>query len=128
MTTTDGIINNFVNGDDLEIERSVISIPTGVLLQSAWFMVKRKYSDSDTDALISKTITTVNVAGVGWIEDTGADGTGLIHFYLTPTETALLTALSEYPYSIKIKLNNDKLNTPELGVIVASPAVKQGSI
>lgn len=127
MTTTDGIINDFVNGDDLEIERSITSIPTGVLLEAAWFMVKRKYSDSDADALISKTINTVETAGVGWIEDTGVDGTGLIHFFLTPDDTILLTALSEYPYSIKIKLNNDKFNTPELGVIVASPAVKQGS-
>lgn len=127
MTINDGIINEFVAGDDLEIERTITSIPTGILIETAWFMVKRKFSDLDSEALISKTITTVNTTDVGWIEDTGSDGTGLIRFYITKIETALLTPLSEYQYSIKLLLDNDKVNTPERGTIVAEPAIKQGN-
>jgi hypothetical protein len=128
MTITDGRIDDFVSGDDLEIERSITSIPDGVIISTAWFMVKRKFSDTDAHALISKTITATNTVNVGWIEDTGIDGDGLIRFYLTAAETVLLTPLSEYQYSIKLKLDNDKVNTPERGVIVAEPAVKQGSV
>lgn len=127
MTITNGSINDFVSGDDLEIERTIQSIPTGITLDTAWFMVKRRFEDADADALISKTITTINTVNVGWIEDTGADGTGLLRFYITQNETALLTPLSEYQYSIKIKLSNDKVNTPERGVMVAEPAVKKGN-
>jgi len=127
MTTTEGRIDDFVAGDDLEIERTISSIPSGILIQTAWFMVKRKFEDSDATALISKTITVINTASIGWIEDTGADGIGLIRFYITQTETALLTPFSEYQYSIKIKLDNGKVNTPERGVMIAEPAVKKGN-
>src|SRR5687767_12479195 len=113
MTITDGRIDDFVAGDDLEVERSISSIPEGIIIETAWFMVKRKFTDADSDALISKTITSTNTANVGWVEDTGIDGDGLIHFYLTQVETALLTPLSEYQYSIKLKMDNDKVNTPE---------------
>jgi hypothetical protein len=127
MMITDGLINDFVAGDDLEIERIISLIPTGILIETAWFMVKRKFSDPDINALISKTITSSNTPNVGWIEDTGTDGEGLIRFYLTQADTALLTPLSEYQYSIKLKLNNTKVNTPERGQIIAEPAVKKGN-
>lgn len=127
MTVTDGRIDDFVAGDDLEIERSISSIPDGVELSTAWFMVKRKFTDDDTAALITKTITSSNTPDVGWIEDTGLDGDGLIRFYITQDETAILTAFSEYQYSIKIKMDNDKVNTPERGVMIAEPAVKEGN-
>lgn len=127
MTITNGRIDDFVSGDDLEIERTIAAVPTGITIVTAWFMVKRKFTDTDLEALISKTITSTNTVNVGWIEDQGSDGTGLIRFYLTQTETALLTPLSEYQYSIKIALSNDKVNTPERGVMVAEPAVKKGN-
>lgn len=128
MTIIDGKINDFVSGDDLEIERSITSIPEGISIDTAWFMVKRKFTDPDIKAIISKTITASNTTDVGWIEDVGTDGDGLLRFYLTRAETAILTPLSEYQYSIKIKLDNDKVNTPERGIIIAEPAVKQGDI
>lgn len=127
MTIADGRIDDFVAGDDLEIERSINSIPEGISIDTAWFMVKRKFTDSDAAAIISKTITASNLANVGWVEDVGTDGDGLIRFYLTQAETAILTAFSEYQYSIKIKLDNGKVNTPERGVIIAEPAVKKGN-
>jgi hypothetical protein len=127
MTITNGIINDFVAGDDLEIERSISSIPEGISINTAWFMVKRKFSDPDIKAIISKTITNSNTPDIGWIEDTGSDGDGLIRFYLTQADTAILTPLSEYQYSIKLSLDNGKVNTPERGQIIAEPAVKKGN-
>lgn len=127
MTIADGRIDDFVNGDDLEIERTITAIPSGVFVEAAWFMVKRKYTDADVDAIISKLATDINTAGEGWISDSGSgDGSATIKFYLTPADTELLYAYSEYPYSIKVKLDNDRINTPELGTIVAYPWVKQG--
>ena len=128
MTVSNGRIDDFVAGDDLEVERMITAIPEGITIQTAWLMVKKKYTDSDVKAIISKTITSSNTADMGWIENTGTSGEGLIRFYLTPEETALLNPLSEYPYSIKIKLTNGIVNTPEVGIITAIPAVKQGSI
>lgn len=127
MTIADGRIDDFVAGDDLEIERSISSIPEGIALQYAWFMVKRKFTDSDADALISKVVTAANNASEGWIEDTGTDGDGLVRFYISQAETARMTPLSEYQYSIKLKLDNNRVNTPEVGVIVATPAIKTGN-
>ncbi len=124
---SDGRIEDFVTGDDLEIERTITAVPSGTIIETAWFMVKRKFTDVDDDAIISKLINDTNQIGIGWIQDTGSDTTGLVRFYLTPADTSILTALSEYPYSIKLKFSNGKVNTPELGVIVAFPAVKQGS-
>lgn len=121
-------INDFVNGDDLEIERT-ITIPSGTLISAAWFMVKRSVLHEDAQALISKSITTTTVSGVGVIQDTGiTDAIALLLFWLTPTDTNILTPFSEYPYSIKVALNNNKVYTPERGVIVADPAVKKLSV
>ncbi len=127
MTVADGRIDDFVAGDALEIQRTITAVPSGIIMDTAWFTVKRKYTDDDADAIISKLATDTNDDNEGWIEDVGADGTGTIRFYLSPEETELLTAYSEYPYSIKIKFSNGKPNTPELGVIVAYPTVRQGS-
>lgn len=127
MTIADGRIDDFVAGDDLEIERSISSIPEGISIDTAWFMVKRKFTDSDAAAIISKTITPSNTINVGWIEDIGTDGDGLLRFYLTQADTAILTPFSEYQYSIKLKLDNGKVNTPERGVMIAEPAVKKGN-
>jgi len=122
------IISDIVAGNDVEIERTLTTIPSGTVLSQAWFTVKKKYTDADVDAIISKLITTVNQSGIGFIEDAGAgDGIAKIHFYLTPLDTVKLIAYSQYPYDIKIKLDNSMLFTPESGLIVASPAVKQGS-
>lgn len=126
MTVFNGTIDDFAIGDDLAIERTIESIPDSITLATAWFMVKRKLSDVDADALITKTITAV-ANNDGHISDTGIDGTGILTFYLTSIETALLTPLRDYKYSIKIKMSNDKVYTPEVGLLTAYPTVKLGS-
>ena len=125
MTQLNGTINDFIQGDDLEIERTVSSIPDGVLIDTAWFTVKRKFSDSDADAVISKEITSA-LDTDGQITDTGVDGTGVIVFNLSPDDTASLTALKQYVYSIKIRLNNSRVNTPEIGIIMSNPTARNG--
>lgn len=121
------LIDDFVSGDDLEIERTVTAIPSGLLITTAEFMVKKRYSDADDSAIISKLATTVFQSTIGWVEDTGADTSGLIHFYLTPDDTSLLVGYSEYPYSIRIVFNNGNVYTRETGLIVATPAVNRGT-
>lgn len=120
MTTTAGIIDNFVMGDTFDTTHS-ITVPSGVLIDTAWFMVKRSYADIDSAAIISKTLLS------GAVQDRGMSGTGSVTFSLTSEETAVLTAYSEYPYSVKVKYTDDTIKTAELGKISAYPWVKQGN-
>lgn len=125
MTTY--IINDFVAFDDFEIQRTV-TIPSGTSIQKAWFTIKKKFIDLDSSAIISKLATSVQ-SSEGWVESVGSGGIGLVHFYLTPAETGMLTPYSEYPYSIKIQLATSlQVSTPETGLIIASPAVRRGII
>lgn len=121
MTNYAAKIDSFVIGDDVTIERT-ITVPSGVTIANAWFTVKAHY---DAESLISKKITTINIVGSGYISDTGANGTGKIAFYLTPSDTLKLTPYSEYPYDIQLKWSDDKIKTTELGVIVANPQVTE---
>lgn len=118
-------IDSFAIGDNLTITRTIPVAITDTV-STAWFMVKRSYSDSDANALIAKTITAVDTAE-GWIEDTGTDGESIVHFYLSQVDTSELTPFSSYPYSIKVKYVNAKVETYELGFITGLPAVKQGN-
>ena len=127
MPNYEATIADFVIGDDLVIERSITTVPSGQTITDAWFTVKRKYSDLDVDALIQKEITPVLQATIGHIDDTGADGTGHLIFYLTPTDTLLLNPLSDYRYDIQLKLSGGSISTPEIGIITAFPQVTRSS-
>lgn len=126
MSIVGNIISDFSQGDDLEIACTVNAIPSGVLLSKVWFMVKRKFTDDDTDAIISKLATTVYDETQGYISDTGVDGTGQASIYLSQIDTELFDPFIEYVYSIKILLDNDKTKTVETGIIVAYPTARQG--
>lgn len=127
MANYNGSITDFIRGDTLTVERTITLIPSGELLATAWFTIKRKYTDNDVNAVLQKVITSVDTATVGWIDDTGADGTGHILFYLTAANTALLNAFSEYKYDIQVKLSGGAIYTPESGTIVAFPQVTQNT-
>lgn len=127
MPNYEATIADFVIGDDLVIERSITTVPSGQTITDAWFTVKRKYSDLDVDALIQKEITPVLQATIGHIDDTGADGTAHLIFYLTPTDTLLLNPLSDYRYDIQLKLSGGSISTPEIGIITAFPQVTRSS-
>lgn len=123
MANLGATIANFVAGDNLSVERTITTIPSGITISGAWFTIKRKYSDLDTVALVQKYITTTFQNGIGYIDDTGADGIGHLIFSLTPSDTVLLTPLSEYKYDIQVRLSSGQINTPESGVIIAFPQV-----
>jgi hypothetical protein len=113
-------ITDFVVYDNILIERTVDYIPSGQTIAQAWFTIKHKFSDSDVDAIIALSITTTPAAQ-------GVITSNILDFYLTDADTGLLTPLAEYKYSIKLKLSNNQLYTPEMGIIVGLPAVKKGS-
>lgn len=126
MATYDAIIDEFVAGDDLSVERTVTGVPATTTLTNAWFTVKRKLTDADADAILQKIITSVSTSS-GQIDDTGADGTGHVIFLLVPADTVLLTPLSEYHYDIQVKTSAGKIYTPESGKIVAQIQVTKST-
>lgn len=127
MSSYGSIITDFVIGDDFTIERTITLVPSGQTLSTGWFTVKRKVTDTDAQAVFQKIITSSLVAGTGHIDDTGADGTGHIIFYLTADNTALLTPNSSYFFDIQIKLSGGAISTPETGTIIAFPQTTQAS-
>jgi hypothetical protein len=103
-----------VAGDDLEIRVTITSLPATI--STAWLTIKDEIADLDAAALMQKEITSSDVPGTGQIEDTGADGTGILRFDLTNDDTALL-ATTAYEYDVQILLSTTKLNTPQRGLI-----------
>lgn len=118
MTSYNTTLTDFVAGDDFTIERTVTALPSGVVLSKVWFTVKKKYTDTDSNALIQKAITTVNQPGIGII-----DNINHFYIYLSPTDTELLNPTSEYFYDIQLKLSDTSITTPEFGTIIALPQV-----
>lgn len=121
MPSYESTITDFVAGDDFTIERTITLVPSGQTMINAWLTVKRRISDTDALAVFQKAITTSLIAGIGHIDDTGADGTGHVIFYLIAANTVLLTPYSEYRYDIQVKLSGGAISTPETGVIIAFP-------
>ena len=123
MPNYEATITDFAAGDDISVERTITTVPSGQTMTLAWFTVKRKISDSDAQAIFQKQITPSFAANIGQIDDTGADGTGHLLFYLVADNTELLTPYSEYRYDIQVKLSGGGIATPEIGVIVAFPQI-----
>jgi hypothetical protein len=122
VTNYDATLTNFVAGDDFTIERTVTSLVSGVVLERVWFTVKRKLSQADIDAVIQKEITTINVNGTGYIDDTDH-----FYIYLTTADTVLLTPYSSYYYDIQLQLSDTTITTPEYGTIIALPQVTRAT-
>lgn len=114
MPTYSGEINNFVVGDDLDIERTISNIPTGQTITKAWLTIKE--IEAGSTAVLSKEITSVATSS-GVISDTGADTVGVVTFTLTAAETALFSAGNWLYYDIQVKTSGGKIYTPEKGRI-----------
>jgi len=123
MATFVGTITDFAAGDTLLVERTITQVPSGTVMVTAWLTVKRDFRDIDSAAIFQKKITSAAVAGVGHIDDTGADGTGHVIFMLEDTDTEKLYPLSEYQYDIQVRLSDDTISTPEVGKITAMPQI-----
>ena len=114
MPTLNAEINDIVQGDCIDINRSIGNLPAP--LTKAWFTVKISKS-SPTD-VFQKVITTSNVAGQGVIGDDGTgDGVAQARFELTNANTVLLTDEKVYYYDIQVLTSTSKIYTPELGLI-----------
>ncbi|HTH22211.1 MAG TPA: hypothetical protein VL854_08340 [Nitrososphaeraceae archaeon] len=121
MSDFEAIIANFAIGDNFTIERTV-TIPSGTILSTVWFTVKRSYADSA--ALFQKVITTSGQLGVGIIDNAN---TAHFIFYLLPDDTIRMYPLSEYKYDIQLRLSDGTLSTYELGIMRGQPQVTIGS-
>lgn len=117
MPTLDARIDNVVAGDDIQITRTITSVPSGETLTDAWFTVKEHPDDTDAAAIIDKQITSVDVPGTGQITDTGADETGAVRFDLTDADTALLVPGRDYYWDIQVKTSAAAIYTPTAGKI-----------
>ncbi len=82
---------------------------------------------SDSFATMQKTITDIDVPGVGVISDTGLTTPykALGDFTLTSAETRALTPGVEYLFDIVVTSNLNHLFTPRRGVLVVTAAVTQ---
>ena len=117
MPTLDARIDDVVAGDDLEITRTITSVPDGATLTDAWITVKEHPDDADASAIIQKAITSSDVPGTGQITDTGADGTGAVRFDLADTDTALIIPGRDYFWDIQVKTSGGAIYTPTAGKI-----------
>lgn len=127
MPIYNNIITDFIAGDDFTIERTIGAIPSGQILTQLWFTIKSKIEHTDAQAILQKILTSDFDPDVGYIDDVGSDGTGHAYIYLSPTDTALLTAYSEYRYDIQVKLSAGGISTPETGVIIAFPQITRST-
>jgi len=115
MSTLTGTITGYVVGDNLEIRRNVTDLPAA--LETAWLTIKRHARAADTDAVVSKIITTADEPGIGHITIAGGvDVEGALRFDLTPIDTTALGAAS-WVYDIQVKLTNGTVYTPEVGTV-----------
>jgi len=114
MSDLDVSITGFVEGDDLEIRRTITGLEAAI--ETAWLTVKREPMQED-DAVLEKEITTDNVTGIGQIETAGGPGeSGVLRFELTDEDTRALGE-SKWIHDIQIALVGGKIYTVEIGTI-----------
>lgn len=123
MPNFNAVISGFVTGDDLDVIRSITSIPQGQTVTTAWMTVKENPAAPDVDAIFQKEITVVSSPGDGQITDSGSSGTAIIRFEITRVETGLLSPGTLYYYDIQIKTSASKYYTPEKGMIQSTSQI-----
>ena len=121
------IIEGYVAGDDLDIERDVTDVTPTDPLVKAWLTIKTSPSVLDASATIQKVITTSQVVGTGQIAQDGSvgngDGVASLVMELTKADTALLGYAVRYVFDIQCKTNSGKIKTVDQGTILFSRGV-----
>lgn len=120
MSEFNGRIGNFTTGNYIRLKWGVTGIPNGSNIVSAVFKVKASETAPDSQLILSKAITTVNVSGTGQITDSGSDGTGGLRFDITVADTNTLTAGTLYKYWVDVTLSTGEITTLEKGEIFAT--------
>ena len=115
-----GLISNIVQGDNLDITRTIGTLPAPI--SKCWFTVKtnaKLSSTTDTapNVVFQKVITTANIVGSGVILDSGGSGTASVRFELINADTILLVGDTVYYYDIQVLTTTGAIYTPELGLI-----------
>lgn len=114
-----------VRGDIFSFRRTVTGVPSGVTIASAILTIKAALADVDGSAIVQKSITTSNVSGTGHVEDTGADGIGVLRFDMGSADTLAMTADIKYYFDIQVTLSSGDVLTIESGVTTAKEQVTQ---
>lgn len=122
MSNLTGTITGIAAGDDLDVTRTVTSVPATQTLTKAWLTIKTTITDADP-GLAQKAITTTSVPGTGQITDAGSSGTGSLLFQLTGTDTLAIPTSAWLYYDIKVKTSASKIYTVEQGRYYAVPRV-----
>jgi len=125
MVSTGDLHNGLgiVRGDVFSIRRTVNKLPSSRTIAEAWLTLKAAIADADGSATWQKIITSSDVVGTGMIEDTGADGSGVLRFDVTAANTTAMTAGVAYFYDIQIRLDNNTILTLESGTTSATAQV-----
>ncbi len=107
LAIIDGIKN-----DHKDVELTIKNIPSGQTLIKAWLTVV-----DDAEVVLLATDISPTLTAFGQITDTGADGTGVIVFLLTPAQTSLFSNIVRY-YDVQVKLDpSNKVTTVEKGEV-----------
>ena len=123
ITERDGL---FV-GDHFDVTVNITALPTGLTITQARCTIKAALADVDP-GIVQKTITSVAVAGVGQITDTGAtDREADLSFEWVPADTNLMTADQRYFYDIQLQYSNGKVRTFARGNWTPGAAVTQAT-
>lgn len=118
-------IAGFVEGDDLEVRRTVTDLPAAIAV--AWLTVKRHHRQPDDEARLQKRITATDVPGTGQIVQAGGPGTdGDLRFDLTGADTDALGS-KRLVHDIQIQLATGKVYTIEKGTIQLTPDITEGT-
>lgn len=118
MTT---LIEGYVAGDDLDIQRDVTNVAPTDPVTKAWFTVKRFYGDAEPGVL-QKIITTAQLVGTGQITQDGSEnngnGTASLLFQVSATETLALGTADDFHFDVQVLTSGGKKYTPDIGRLI----------
>ena len=119
------VIEGFISGDDLDIERDVLNVTVTDPLIKAWLTIKTAQSGIADPGTLQKIITTTASAGTGHIVQSGSagngDGTASLRFELTAANTAALGHAIRYFFDVQVKTGSGKIKTVDKGTILFDP-------
>lgn len=122
MPVLNSMIDDLIVGEYKEILRPITRVPAGKVLEQAWFTVKKKATDPETEALMKKSITMAATSD-GQITNSGASGTGSLYFILTTVDTTKLKPHIVYVFDLWVKLTGIDPILAETGRLIAQSAI-----